>query len=153
MRTVFLAFIPVISAVLGYLFSIKYGQTKEFWDKFTFWHKKIKTEIAFSQNSLYEIFEESKKPDPFSDYVKEYVRGANVPNKPSYLSEEEINFVDRYLQNLGTTDKESQLNLLNSMEFELGQFYQKAENKNKIYRTLYVKLGFLFGLIAFILLL
>ena len=116
MKTVFLALVPVIGAVLGYLFSVKYRQIKEFWDKFTFWHKKIKTEIAFSQKSLYEIFEVSEKFDPFSDYVKEYVRGENKPPKLSFLSEDEIDFVNRYLQNLGTTDKESQLNLLNSME-------------------------------------
>ena len=152
MRTIFLAVIPIITAFLGYLFSVKYGEVKNFWDKFGFWHKKIKTEIAFSQNSLFEIFEGTGKSDVFSDYATEYVLGKGEPNKPTYLSDEEIGFVDKYLKNLGTTDKDSQLNLLNSMEFELQNFMQIAEKKNKIYRPLFVKLGFLSGLIIFILL-
>ena len=152
MRTVFLAIIPMITAFIGYLFSIRYGQVRDFWDKFGGWHKKIKSEIAFSQNSLLEIFGGNKKADVFSDYATEYVRSKNKPNRLNFLSNEETEFLNKYLQNLGTTDKDSQLNFLNSVEPELVSFTQIAEKKCKTYRPLYVKLGFLFGLIIFILL-
>lgn len=152
MRTVFLAIIPLITAMLGYLFAVKYGQSKEFWDKFGFWHKKIKSEIAFSQNSLPEIFGKSTKSDVFLNYATEYVYGKNKPNKLNFLSDEETEFINKYLQNLGTTDKDSQLSFLNSLESELANYTQVAEKKCKTYRPLYIKLGFLFGLIVFILL-
>lgn len=152
MRTVFLAVIPILTAILGYLFSVKYGQIRDFWDKFGFWHKKIKAEIAFLQNSLPEIFGESERSDAFSDCAKEYVSGNDKSVRLKFLSDEEREFLNKYLQNLGRTDKDSQLNFLNSFEPELEKFIHNAENKNKTYRPLCVKLGFLLGLIIFILL-
>lgn len=152
MRTVVLTVIPIVTAVIGYLFSVKYEQKRDFWDKFGFWHKRIKTEIAFSQNSLLEIFGAIQKPDAFSDYAKNYLHGSQKTTKISFLSEEERIFIDKYLQNLGKTDKDSQLNFLNSLEPELINFTQIAEKKCKTYRPLYIKLGFLFGVIIFILL-
>ena len=152
MRTVFLAVIPILTAILGYLFSVKYGQVRDFWDKFGFWHKKIKSEIAFSQNSLPEIFGDSEKSDVFSDCAREYVNGNKKFDKLKFLSNEETEFLNKYLQNLGRTDKDSQLNFLNSFESELEKFIHNAEHKSKTYRPLCVKLGFLIGLIIFILL-
>ena len=152
MRIMVLAIIPTLTAILGYLFSVKYGQSRDFWDKFGFWHKKIKAEIAFSQNSLPEIFSESKKSDVFSDCVREYVIGKDKSVKLKFLSVEESEFLNKYLQNLGRTDKDSQLNFLNSFEPELEKFIHSADNKSKTYRPLCVKLGFLLGLIIFILL-
>ena len=152
MRTILLAIIPILTAFLGYLFSVKYGQIRDFWDKFGFWHKRIKAEIAFSQNSLPEIFGESEKSDAFSDCVREYVIGNDKSVKLKFLSDEEMEFLNKYLQNLGRTDKDSQLNFLNSFEPELEKFIHNAENKSKTYRPLCVKLGFLLGLIVFILL-
>lgn len=152
MRTVFLSVIPMLTAVLGYLFSVKYGQIRDFWDKFGFWHKKIKAEIAFSQNSLPEIFGESKKSDAFSDCAREYLIGNDKSVQLKFLSDEETEFLNKYLQNLGRMDKDSQLNFLNSFEPELEKFIRSAENKSKTYRPLCVKLGFLLGLIIFILL-
>ena len=72
--------------------------------------------------------------------------------KLKFLSDEESEFLNKYLQNLGRTDKDSQLNLLNSFEPELEKFIHSADNKSKTYRPLCVKLGFLLGLIIFILL-
>ncbi len=57
----------------------------------------------------------------------------------------------KYLQNLGKTDKSSQVDLLNSFEPELENFLRIADGNNKKYRQVLVKLGFLFGLIVFIL--
>lgn len=151
MRTVCLAFVPILFAVAGYLFSLKYNDSREFWDKFMFWHKKIKTEIAFSQNTLSEILHGDEKSDMFLSAAINYIYDKKSITKLKFLSEEENNFLKKYLENLGTTDKNSQLNLLNSMEQELSGFVQISQNKSKKYRPLYIKLGFLFGLIVFIL--
>ena len=152
MRTIFLTIIPVLCAILGYLFSVKYGQVRDFWERFAFWHKKIKTEIAFSQNSLLEIFSENGKGDAFSDCAIKYVSGKDEAYQPVFLSDQEREFLDKYLRNLGTTDKDSQLSFLTALESELENFREIAEKKSKTYRPLYVKMGFLLGLIIFILL-
>lgn len=151
MRILCLAFIPLLSAFLGFTLSIKYGESKEFWDKFGFWHKKIKAEIAFSQNPLAEIFDSSNKNDGFLIAVKEYLAEKRIKTEFKFLSEDELSFLNKYLQNLGTLDKVSQLNYLNSIEPELTSFSDAAFAKYKKMRPLFVKLGFLLGLIIFIL--
>lgn len=151
MRIAIYALIPFLTAAIGYLFSLQYGQAREFWAKFKFWHKKIKAEISFSQSSLSEIFESGEISDPFCLSAKEYLAAKKINTELRFLSKEEISFLYKYLQNLGTTDKDSQLNFLNSLEPELENYSENAAEKDKKFRPLYVKLGFLLGLIVFIL--
>lgn len=151
MKTVITAIIPLITAMLGYLLSLKYREADDFWESFSFWHKKIKSEISFSQNSLPEIFDVENQNDIFMTLATEYLKTKTVSVKLKFLSKEEKDFVIKYLQTLGTSDKPSQLSFLNSMETDLEKYRLTAENKRKKYRPLFVKLGFLFGLIIFIL--
>ena len=65
MRLVFLSVVPLFTAFIGYLMSIKYAETKEFWDKFTFWNQKFKSEIAFSKNSLKDVMKVDGDKDIF----------------------------------------------------------------------------------------
>lgn len=150
MKTVILALIPLISAFIGYLISAGLKESSDFWDSFLTWHKKIKSEIAFSQSSLAEIFAVDDKNDLFLCAAKEFVQNDAVGTL-SFLSKEEKSFLQKYLSRLGTTDKDSQLDFLNSMENELNSFRNAAETKRKKIRPLFVKLGFLLGLIVFIL--
>ena len=151
MKTLFAAVLPLITAVLGYLLSAKYRESSDFWDRFSFWHKKIKASVSFSQDPLPEIFNGENDNDAFFRIAKEYIENKTLSDKLSFLSKAEKDFLIKYLQALGTTDKNSQLNFLNSMENELETFRLSAETKNKRYRPLFVKLGFLAGLIVFIL--
>ncbi len=73
MRIIVLTLIPILTAAIGYIFSLKYRQTKDFWDKFEFWHKKIKAEIAFSQKSLPEILSGNEQNDVFLIAANEYL--------------------------------------------------------------------------------
>lgn len=154
MRVVFLATIPLICAFLGWLISIKFAESKAFWEKFAFRHEKIKAEISFSQNSLSEILESGEKDgknDSFSTMANNYFKNGRITPELKFLSEEEIRFIEKYLQNLGTTDKDSQINLLKSMEAEIKKYSDTSDNRYKKYRPLYIKLGFLSGLVIFIL--
>ncbi len=151
MRTLFLSCIPILTAFIGYLFSIKYLEAKNFWDKFTFWHKRIKTEISFSQNPLPEILKIGDANDVFFNVAANYVKNKGEIRKLKFLSDEENDFLNKYLNNLGTTDKNSQLNFLNSLEQELESYAKNSDNKCKKYRPLFIKLGFLLGIVVFIL--
>lgn len=151
MRIIVLTLIPILTAAIGYIFSLKYRQTKDFWDKFEFWHKKIKAEIAFSQKSLPEILSGNEQNDVFLIAANEYLTEKKIKVNLAFLSKEEVAFLHKYLQNLGKTDKSSQVDLLNSFEPELENFLRIADGNNKKYRQVLVKLGFLFGLIVFIL--
>lgn len=153
MKVFLLAFIPFLTALIGYFMSIKYATTRDFWDDFSFWHKKIKSEIAFSQRSLVEIFNNDKTADNglFLTVAKDYVQKNKTDEKLNFLCKEEREFLDKYFVNLGTLDIDSQLKYLDSLETELNKFVLDAESKNKRYRPLFVKMGFLIGLVIFIL--
>ena len=154
MRIFILATIPLICAFLGWLLSVKFAEAQTFWEKFAYKHEKIKAEISFSQNSLSEILsdgEKNDKKDCFSVIASEYFKSGKITSKLKFLSEEEMRFIEKYLQNLGTTDKDSQINLLKSMEAEIKKYSTLSDDKCKKYRPLYIKLGFLSGLVIFIL--
>lgn len=158
MRIVFLGAIPVITAFIGYLISAKYSSERDFWKTFVFTHKRIKNEVAFSQKPIPEILsvgnseDKSENSDIFSLAVKNYINGEETPVKVKFLTAEQNEFFSDYLSNLGKTDKKSQLDFLNSAEERLYYYEKKSDERCKRYRPLFVKLGFLFGLILFILL-
>ena len=154
MKIFILAFIPLITAFLGYVMSVKFVESRDFWERFAFWHKKIKSEIEFSQRSLLEIFNDGKstdKNDLFLSVAKDYVVNKKTDAELNFLCKEEREFLDKYFVDLGTMDRASQLNYLNSLEVELNKFVSASDIKNKKYRPLYVKMGFLIGLVVFIL--
>ena len=151
MRIIIGAVIPLILGLIGYLFSARYRESSDFWDEFLTWHKKIKSEITFSQRSLPEIFDSDDRDDLFLTVAKEYLSDKTIKTNLDFLSKEEIIFLTKYLESLGTTDKNSQLDFLNSMENDVEYYQQIAEKKNKNFRPLFVKMGFLLGLILFIL--
>ena len=150
MRTIILCCVPIVTAILGYLFSARFAEEKDFWNNFEFWHKKIKSEISFTQNSLHEILSEENDKDVFLSSAKAFFKNGITPAL-NFLSEKENAFFNEYLHRLGTSDKESQIAFLNSMESELLEYVKKSNEKYEKFRPLYVKLGFLFGLILFIL--
>ena len=155
MRIFILATIPLICAFLGWLISVKFAEAQAFWEKFAYKHEKIKTEISFSQNSLSEILcedgDKNGKTDYISAIVSDFFKNGKLTLKLKFLSEDESRFLEKYLQNLGTTDKDSQINLLKSMETEIKKYSELSGDKRKKYRPLYIKLGFLSGLIIFVL--
>ncbi|MBQ6979163.1 MAG: hypothetical protein IJQ07_00790 [Clostridia bacterium] len=154
MRIFFLATIPLITAFIGYIISMKFAISHEFWEDFSFWHKKIKSEISFSQRSILEIFnnfEDLNKSELFLSVAKDYVKNQKTTTKLNFLRKEEKEFINKYFVSLGTMDRDSQLKYLESLETELNAFSLNADSKNKKYRPLYVKMGFLIGLVVFIL--
>ena len=154
MRTIFLATIPIVTALMGYLFSARFAAEKKFWESFVFTHKRIKNEVSFLQKSLPEIlnFNDNDEKDLFLITIKNYIENGKLPPQIKFLNKEQTDFLTEYIKNLGTTDKKSQLDFLGSMEEKLYSFEKDSDEKYKKYRPLFVKLGFLSGLIIFILL-
>ncbi|MBO4251503.1 MAG: hypothetical protein J5911_02440 [Clostridia bacterium] len=153
MKIFVLMLIPLFTALIGFVSSMKYSDARDFWERFEFWHKKIKSEITFSQRSLLEIFNGSEdlyKNDKFLSVAKDYLQKGKTDENLNFLSKNEKEFIYKYFQNLGTMDRDSQLNYLNSLETELNKYVSDAGQKDKKYRPLFVKMGFLLGLVVFI---
>ncbi|MBQ6922858.1 MAG: hypothetical protein IJQ66_07205 [Clostridia bacterium] len=158
MRTVLLAVIPLFGALIGYLISFKYVLPREFFDGFYCLNKKIKTEIEFTKKTIPEILQEKAENDNKNSFVKAlelYMFRENKSDNLSslgFLTKKERDFFERYADNLGSSDATTQLAYLNSIEQELTGYYAFHNERSKKYRPLFIKLGFLFGLIVFILL-
>ena len=82
---------------------------------------------------------------------KQHVDDENFCLNINYLSSYEKAFLLEYFENIGKTEKGSQLEFLKKAEERLSTFYKNAIELDKKYKTLYIKLGFLIGLIIFIL--
>ena len=89
----------------------------------------------------------------FYDSLKHYVNTKEFKFDKQYLLEEEKNELNRYFKTIGTSDKIGQLEYLSSMDITLKNKRIQTEENEKKYRMLYIKMGFLIGLIILIILL
>ena len=151
---IFLGILVIIfSTFIGYILSKKYTKLKSFYCNFDNFNKMLKTEIAFSQKTLKEIIDEKYSiNNDFLNNFKLYLENKeNFCLNINYLSSDEKAFLLEYFENIGKTEKGSQLEFLKKAEERLSTFYKNAIELDKKYKTLYIKLGFLIGLIIFIL--
>lgn len=151
---IFLGILVIIfSTFIGYILSKKYTKLKNFYCNFDNFNKMLKTEIAFSQKTLKEIIDEKYSiNNDFLYSFKLYLENKeNFCLNINYLSSDEKAFLLEYFENIGKTEKGSQLEFLKKAEERLSTFYKNAIELDKKYKTLYIKLGFLIGLIIFIL--
>ena len=151
---IFLGILVIIfSTFIGYVLSKKYTKLKNFYCNFDNFNKMLKTEIAFSQKTLKEIIDEKYSiNNDFLNNFKLYLENKeNFCLNINYLSSDEKAFLLEYFENIGKTEKGSQLEFLKKAEERLSTFYKNAIELDKKYKTLYIKLGFLIGLIIFIL--
>lgn len=72
-------------------------------------------------------------------------------DKPYFITNEEIAYLDGYLDSIGALDAKTQIELLNNAENALKDNLSKCQNDSKRYKSLYVKLGVLIGLLMFVL--
>jgi stage III sporulation protein AB len=90
-----------------------------------------------------------------SDFVvclNEYLENKKFNFDKKYLSLEEKEFFRIYLSNIGIHDKATQMDYIAGIDGRIEEYYSNAKNDEKKYKTLYIKLGLLFGLMLFIIL-
>lgn len=140
----------ILCTFAGFRLSAKYSERRKFFtDLFTF-NEKIINEVSFSQNSLLSIVENEKKLNSdFGKTICEIINGEEVKSV-KYLKNEEIEVLIEYINKIGKSDRESQILYLSSEKKIIDEIRVAAINDEKKYGKLYVKLGFLFGLIIFV---
>lgn len=95
--------------------------------------------LKFSKSSLTQIAEKFK-------YVPDILDGKEM------FSGEEGKFLSDYIQNLGKTDALSQVDYLNERKLQLKKYKEESYTDYKKYSSLYVKIFFLIGVMAAVLL-
>ena len=151
MKIFLCSLIPILCGTIGYYLSNRFFERKTFFEDFYLFHKNFKSEIAFTSRTVNEILGKEYKDTDFYNFTKNYIEKSQEI-KCNYLSEEEIMFLKNYLDNLGVSDRKTQMDFYNSLSDKLEEYVLNSRNSLQNYRPLYIKLGFLFGLIIFILL-
>ena len=143
----------IISTFIGYIFSEKYKKRKNYYQNFRLFNSRLKNELIFTKKSILELID-LKEFDDFIINLNNYFNNVNIEELSlPYLNNEEINFFYDYAKRIGSGDKDSQLQYVNEIDVEISKRFIDAEEKEKKYKALYVKIGFLIGLILLIIVL
>ena len=162
MEKLFLGIIIVITCTLcGYLFSAKYRRRKQFFTQFFEFNERFISEISYYRRPLKECIaryaykgEFSKMLERFFYVVetKDNVTLFDGSNEFFFLKQDEQRSIEDYFRMLGKGDSASQKIYFGARKDELQKWQSEAIITCKKYADLYIKLGFLFGLFLFILL-
>lgn len=144
----------IISTYLGYYLSKKYVKRRDFYYCFNNFNKDLKVQVGFSKNSIKKIYENIKEKD--NDFYKKmgtYFNSNNENCDLRYLRAEENKYLDLYFNSITNIDDKTLLKFIETNEKKIIDCYENAVNDEKKYRSLYIKIGFIVGLIAMVILL
>lgn len=139
---------------MGKVLAKKYTDRRIFYSDLFEFNKKFRVEITFSQNTLPTIISEFRnKEGIFYKNLNEFFNtNKSVALDKNIFSEQENDFFIKYLNSLGKSDKNSQLNQIDSFTSEIENKVSITKTEEEKYKKLYKKLGFLIGLILLIML-
>lgn len=161
--TKFLLGVAVVAftSFCGYLLARKYRQRQLFMRQLCTFNERFLSEISYYRRPIAEFVRKYTYKDEFGEFLRIffYSLEKNTPlfqdvlKKPefSFLQEEEKTIVGDYFLMLGKGDSASQKLYFSSMRETLSKQCREAEQTCKKYADLYVKIGFLFGLLIMIL--
>ena len=153
MKIIIGIFFLFLCTFIGYNLSLKYTKRKMFYGNFFNFNEKLLREVSFLQTTIVSLLNDIDINTDFYDSLKHYINTKEFKFDKQYLLEEEKNELNRYFKTIGTSDKIGQLEYLNSMDITLKNKRIQTEENEKKYRMLYIKMGFLIGLIILIILL
>ncbi len=143
-----------LSIYSGYKLSSKFKIRYDFFSDYYNFNQKMIEEVNFRKNSIINVIEKFSCKEHFKNLLlnyKQYLSTNHFEPPLYFLSENEKEDVVLYFTNLGKNDTKNELNSLKSYENKLKEIKNCTEIENKKYKTLYLKLSFLFGLLIFIL--
>ena len=151
MKTFIGIIIILLSTIIGYNLSLKFDKRKKYYQDFCAFNKKLQTEISFTKASVVRIIENiDNKQGDFNLLINNLIFNMNYQINYNYLQKEEKEFILDYVKSITDVDEITLKKYVETAIQKLNEDYVKAVNDEKKYKSLYVKLGFLFGLIVFI---
>ena len=141
----------IICTWFGYNFSLKYKNKRIFYENFAEFNQRFINAVSFSHETILELMEKEKGDDLFYSSLKDkFVNKKSKVRKIEYLCDTEYDFFCSYLNMIGNVDKETQLEYLNSVTDKVQAELSNSILDEKKYKTLYIKVGFLVGLMLFV---
>ncbi len=151
--------IVAFTSFCGYFLAKKYRQRKLFFKQFKEFNERFLNEISYYRRPLREFVESYTYLGEFRELLWDYFNriesaqegGLIEKGKYDFLTEEEVRTVEDYFLMLGRGDSASQKGYFSAIQERLIGFQKESENAAKRYGDLYVKIGFLCGLLILIL--
>lgn len=141
-----------VCSYLGYCFSVKYRDKRIFFQDLYNFNNNLLSEVSFGRNSLKKILKDKDK-SLFYGLVNDITINNKKVEKNKNFNDAEWGFLLNYLEKIGQNDSETEKNFLTSVKEKIYSELQNSILNEKKYKSLFIKLGFLIGLIIFIILL
>ena len=147
----------------GHFLARKYRQRKQFFKELQTFNERFLSEIAYYRRPIKEFVAKYTYKGDFDELLHDYFAAMQTRDKtengllenPKYafLRAEEKRVVEDYFLMLGKGDSTSQKGYFSSVKEPLSRLQKETETACKQYGDLYIKLGFLCGLLILILML
>ena len=147
MHRIFVGILGVILCTfIGYSYSLRFTKRCKFYDDLLNFINLLKTEVSFSKNTINEIY---KNLDNMSDLYAFLIKGEKV----RYLTIDEENMLHEFQSLVGSSDSSSQLKMLDYYEEKIRKKLKLEENNKIKFSSSGIKIGFMVGLIVFVMVL
>lgn len=148
--------IIALTSFIGYLLAKKYRQRKEFFIQFCEFNERFLSELAYRRRPIREFASSYTYSGEFNELLEDFFRKIDEGTtfdfcEYSFLTPEEKSLVADYFSMLGRGDSFSQKGYFSSVKETLASLLKSSTDASKRYGDLYIKLGFLCGLLILIL--
>lgn len=138
----------------GFVLARKYKQRKIFATDLQNFNERFINEVGYTRVPLATFFEKYQYGEDFTALLSALKECdfREIRIEYTYLTEEQTRLTSDYFRMIGKSDAKTQRDYLNAVRIELEKNKTEAEAEYKKRFTLYMKLGFLLGLVLAILL-
>ena len=153
--------IVAFASFCGQLLAKKYRQREQFFKQLRAFNERFLSEITYYRRPLKSFISSYHYQGEFAQALQDFFDFLNEnPSTPFFviegenyyfLKEDERKWVGDYFLMLGKGDSSSQKGYFSSVKDALAKLQSDAETERKRYGDLYVKIGFLCGLLLLIL--
>lgn len=154
--------IVAFTSFCGYVLTKKYRRRKLFFTQLREFNERFLNEISYYRRPIAEFSSKYVYKGEFNEFLQDFFSALGKKQTPfvkellddpryDFLTNEEKGVLDDYFQMLGKGDSASQKAYFSSVKERLAKLQTEADGAYKRYGDLYVKLGFLCGLLILIL--
>ena len=162
MKILLLILLACIAILIGYIFSKKYKTRSNFFQSLVMLCQKFDVEINFSRERLKNMFDSLEEKHKRNLYgidknFLSYLDKETSLDKESlfininFLKNDEKDVIFMFFKSLGRSDVDSQSKEIKNYQTRFESFSSTANNDNKKYGALSIKLGIIAGLFLIVL--
>lgn len=137
---------------ISFRLSDKYTIRKNFFNTFLQFTKILKNEVSFSKRTILSLLKDKQcDKDLFYSVVTNYFNNKDFTFDNKHFSNDEKEHLKSFLEEIGKTNSGLQYEFLSTTEKTIGEKLAVLQEEEKKYKNLYLKLGFLLGILLFVL--